>query len=105
MNRKQLLVLWIGVSLIFLMCLFPPWVRFREGFSVPGLSDNPYMTSSRESVGYYCIAKPPGKMDVKAKYLLSYGQFYLDISRLVVQCIVVALLTGAGIYTLRVKGK
>ena len=33
------------------------------------------------------------------------GQTYLDISRLVLQCVVVALLTGAGIYTLRVKGK
>jgi hypothetical protein len=30
MNRKQKIVLWIGIVIIVLMCLFPPWVRVIE---------------------------------------------------------------------------
>ena len=79
MNNKQLAVLWVGLGLIVLMCLFPPWVYLQENY------------------GYYCLFTPPA--------WISGLQPRLDISRLVVQCVAVALLTGAGIYTLRTKGK
>ena len=88
MSNKQLIVLWIGVGLIVLMCLFPPWVRVLR------MSGG----TLREGYGYHCVFMPPPLNNKR-------WSPYLDTSRLIIQCITVAVLTGAGIYTLRAKGK
>ena len=125
MSNKQLIVLWVGVGLIVAMCLWPPWVEHREGYDyrtvgykleTAGLYVG-HVLPSRTSLGYKFIFSPPQMR--RASYVPAgefmtwdtvafrdqQGKCYLDISRLVVQCVVVALLTVTGIYTLRTKGK
>lgn len=62
-------ILWIGILLIVLMCLFPPWVY--QG----------------EFAGY--------------AYLFSNWLGSLDLVRLIIQCAIVGLITGALLYTLK----
>ena len=100
MSNKQLAVLWIGIVLIVLMCLFPPWVIFREGFAY---GKGRHRMSLRTSLGYRCLIWPPKAKVIKDEPWNSYGRYHLDISRLIVQCVAVALLTTVGIYTLRPK--
>lgn len=83
MSNKQLTVLWFGVCLIVLMCLFPPWLDRGE-----------------KALGYrFILTQEIGQ----GEYI--YKTIRIDSRRLIFQCVVVVLLTGAGIYTLRVKGK
>ncbi len=91
MSNKQLAVLWVGIGLILLMCLFPPWLGIVNYRGI----------KTREEYGYRCIfSPPPGVLTEESSLTI-----YLNTSRLVVQCVAIALLTGAGIYTLRTKGK
>jgi hypothetical protein len=67
-------ILWIGISLIVLMCLFPPWGRGGEfdGYAYLFSGGNSYKT-------------------------------HIDLVRLIIQCIIVGLITGGLLYTLNVK--
>ena len=96
--KKELIVLWVGIGLIVAMCLFPPWAEYYEGHMG---QDGGYNESVRTFRGYRCVFWA----DVGGSPYGFGGQGYIDTQRLVVQCIVVSLLTVAGIYTLRVKGK
>ena len=89
MSDKQLMVMWIGIGLIVVMCLFPPWVKVS--------GDDPGHARRGSRSYRFIFAHPRPRM--------SGDQIYLETSRLVVQCVAVALLTAGGICTLRVKGK
>ena len=80
---RRTVVLWVGIALIVLMCLVPPWVRRYTG-----------TYSSRDPIGYHLLFRPPSR-----------GHIYLDTSRLVVQCFAVALLTAGVLATPWVKKK
>lgn len=84
MNWIQKTLLWIGISVIVVMGLFPPWV---VGKSV--LSPN--------NAGYNFILNPP-----EAKRSEFSG---LNSSRLLVQWIMVAVITGGFIVTFKSKKK
>jgi hypothetical protein len=74
---KKLIVLWSGTLLIILMCLFPPWAY--DG----------------KLAGYaFCFSDGIGTYS-------HYG--HIDLARLIIQCVVVGLLTGALYYTLNSK--
>ncbi len=76
MNRKQMIVLWIGITVFVLMGLFPPFIA-----SLPS--------------GY-------GGRQRYYQFILSiYGN--IDIIRLCVQWAMVAVITGGLIYTLKDK--
>lgn len=79
-NEKQKTILIIGVIIIILMGLFPPWARILSG---EGLR--------KMTFGYAFIAAPPDH------------RVALDISRLFVQWIMVIFATGLGV--LLTKGK
>ena len=40
MNKKKKIVLWIGISVIILMCLFPPTIQFSK--STKGVNIKPF---------------------------------------------------------------
>jgi hypothetical protein len=63
-------VLWAGVGIIIVMCLFPPWTTMRDH-----LSD-----------GYHCL-------------LYESRGSTIDTTRLILQCAIVALLTGCLLWT------
>ena len=75
LNKRQMLAFRCGVALIVLMGLFPPWVYTRDARSV----------HSRKSAGYYFIFTPPAP-----EYNYSSNGVRLDVSRLLIQWLVVA---------------
>jgi hypothetical protein len=125
MNRKQIIMLWIGIAIIVLMCLFPPWLRVIE---IEGSR-----TISR--CGYYSLFNPPvplmGISQLKHYNLedknfpfkydgdlvnrnyncdlseQSFGVDYVrvDLQRLGIQCAIVALITVGLLFTFTTKAK
>jgi len=82
MNTKQKIVLWIGITIIVVMGVFPPWVQ-RGGLV-------------EKSDGYSFILKEPEHFEM--------GWFPRpDVSRLFIQWVMVAVITAGFIVTF--KGK
>lgn len=96
MNKKQRTIIIIGLGVILLMGLIPPW---KCAFSVPRLAH------LERPAGYGFIFYPPSPVGVarsgeflesSIKRDPSYWSVRLDITRLFIQWIVVAI-TVAGI--------
>ena len=77
MNRKQFVALWIGIGIVILMILLPPW---KEGMGSYGRS---------YSAGYGLLFFPPNR---------SVG---IDLERLALQLFAVALVTAGAIVSFR----
>lgn len=77
--RKILFCMAIGATI---SCLMPPWVVRHKGGAV--------------DAGYHFIANPPKRGSNSAS---------IDLSRLLVQCIAIGLLGGAGILALSFKSR
>lgn len=97
MNKGQMTCMWIGIIVIALMWLCPPWkytvvlVKSNTTYDVP--------------TGYYFIFDTPSVRtyhSLRANELQSVVAV-IDFSLLDFQCVVVILATGALIYTF--KGK
>lgn len=82
MNRKQKVCLWIGIIIIVLMGLYPPWVRHHmEEFSY----------------GRYSLTTKPGPYSFI--WNLPWGAKFINVYRLGVQWAMVAAVTGGFIIT------
>jgi hypothetical protein len=83
MNRKQKICLWIGITIIVLLVLFPPWHSYVPPNATP------------EPLGYAFIFVPPK----------DYGGFHpvLNIPRLIVQCVLVSIISGGLIVIFKEK--
>lgn len=82
-NEKQKKLIIIGVVVIILMGIFPPWTYTFK-----------YKTAnSSEPAGYGFILSPPAK---KSK-ALPHG-IELDVTRLCVQWLIVSFATGLGVF-------
>jgi len=79
MNKKQIIVLWIGIAAIVVMGIIPPWVVSIQG--------------AIEQRGYGFILIPPEKY------------CHINTSRLYVQWIMVAVVTGGFLVTFKDKKK
>jgi len=77
------IVLWVGTVIIVLMCFFPPCI---EDFTMQGVH------LSTTHIGYHCILCPPEPK-------ISSAIVKVDTVRLLLQCVIVALLTGCWFYT------
>ena len=77
------IILWLGIIVLVLMCIFPPWNRVR---CLP--SSN---IKALVPVGYYPLMCPPE------------GGVEIAFSRLFLQLFVVSVITGGLIYTFRDK--
>lgn len=81
MNQKQRIAIIVGLAVIVLMCLFPPWKgttgRQRWG----------YYEKNR---GYALVFMPPKAM-TKSDH---FTKIKIDIVRLLVQCTVACVATG-----------
>lgn len=90
-KRKQKWALWIGILLTLAMGLYPPWI-------LEVTADDPSIRSLPFSVQYgWLIAPPSGPPD------LGFWFARLDMSRLVVQWVLVWTITTALLWTLRQK--
>jgi len=72
-------ILWIGILLIVLMCLFPPWIWYDR---IVGYA---FLFSDR-TVGNEI-----------------YRSAHIYFVRLLIQCAIVGLITGGLVYTLKDK--
>lgn len=94
MQGRALIALWVGVGLIVVMGLFPPWVAytFRTG-DVP-MSGGP-LTYYR----HHFLLNPPETIGG------SPGQYaFIDLSRLIVRWVLVGSVTLALVLTLNRRG-
>jgi len=83
MNKKQLKILWIGITIIVLMGLFPPWHT-----QIPQIG-------TQKPFGYAFIFAPP---EVGSRMYPT-----LNIPQLMVQWIIVLAITGGLIVTFKDK--
>ena len=89
MNRKQEIILWVGLIVIQLMIVFPPVGRLQGG---------------AENVG------GPPEGSIVTGWTRNYGVITRDYKNirfgmLAVQLIIVAAVTGGFIYTWRITGQ
>lgn len=107
MNRTQKIILWVGVLVMVGMCLFPHkvWHWTRKGgetiskplghsflFSLPTYPDIIPMEATMSG-----FSKGIAKGRATSGFI--FGFAHLDLSRLAIQCFILAILTGAGIVT------
>jgi hypothetical protein len=89
MNKRQLLVARIAVGLIVLIGLVPPWT---QSFQIRGISQ------IREAAGYAPIFAPPKPRFRDEDYVVE-----MNIARLFLQWILVAVAGGTLIWTLKTE--
>ena len=82
MKKNQKTALWIGIIVIALIGLFPPWVQMHE-------VEGPY--KGKYDKGYSPIFAPPK------------SPAEIDISRLLIQWFIVAVIAAGAIVTLKDK--
>jgi hypothetical protein len=90
MNRKQTIILWVGLAIFLLMGIFPPWLMTCSSGEKYG----------EEDAGYHCILSSPISFSECLGYLEGSK---LDLRRLYTQWIIVVVATGGLIYTFRDK--
>ena len=95
MNQKQKIAMWLGISCIVLMGLFPPWtIQFSTSEIFQGYS---FFTSSPK-----LTTDGDKNTDSKVKAALARkgGGVFIDYKRLVLQCGLVIIVAGGLIVTL-----
>jgi len=137
MNRKQKIILWIGIVIIVLMCLFPPWVRV---FEIKGsrLVSSPFYEFPRGPDGNWWrykhfLLSPPTPIcpiyeidhsnlwkDFPFDYTWGQAERFdeqfaeqrfgidyvrVDLQRLGIQCVIVALIAAGLLCTFTTKEK
>jgi hypothetical protein len=96
MNRKQKICLWVGISVIVLMGLFPPWVQ-----TVLNQKTGQMHIDRRWSHGHRLFSDPPDYKRVEGS--LATGLPIIDWPRLSVEVGSFVLITVAFIYTFKDK--
>ena len=90
LNDKQRKVVIVGVLLFVLMGLFPPWTYMYDWQSI----------HREKPAGYALIISPPGPEENGIPYGVR-----IDISRLIVQWLIIAAATSLGVFMNRTQEK
>jgi hypothetical protein len=90
MNGKQQVALWAGITLLVVMSLFPPWAEIvnLEGRRI------------ERPAGYTSIFEPPQPTS-ESEAWRRWTSMRIDFSRLLIQWVIVTVVTGGAIITLR----
>ena len=92
MNGKQNLVRGVGISVLVLLALFPPWqLSYTAG---------PTGESKSSSVGYLPLWNPPAS-EVEVEENASNVRYRVDFVRLGLQLAAVLILINVGVYLLK----
>lgn len=96
MNTKQRKFLWVGLIVFLLSGIFPPWVQvFNDG-----------RTYCEKDQGYSFLMNPPEVRFDSATYAMWYKMQFsmkIDITRLVIQWIIILVLFSGIIISLKQK--
>lgn len=87
-NTKQKMVLWVGIVVVIVMGLIPPWCGFHTAFA--GFDNPPLFFPSPTAVGY--------------DWIWSKGN-QVDVIRLAIQWFMAAVLTAGLFFTFKKYGK
>ena len=101
MNPIQKQWLGLGVAVILIMLIFPPWTRITRQV-VLGTDNNLMQTESQDFAGYSLLFEPPEARQFVAGPGRAFpGDFHecvkIDFDRLLLQWLTAAFLTGAGL--------
>jgi len=80
--KKQLIILWVGIGLVVLAILFPPFVAN-------------WVTGTWTSAGYGFLFSPPN----------DFASVSIEPSRLTAEILIIVLLTAGALYTSKTKGR
>jgi hypothetical protein len=100
-------ILWIGITIIVAMCLFPPWVTKDKAGTVvyACLFSNELDRWSYSWRGSYY--PPPAYQQflwrMFSRKPSGFPLGHIDLVRLIIQCGIVSLITGGLLYTLKDK--
>ena len=86
MNKRQLVVMWVGIGLIVLMGVYPPWVNTIRGAGI----------YAEMSLGYHVITDPPSPLGNPRA-----NGIKLDTPRLALQVGLVAVVSGGLLLSLK----
>lgn len=89
MNKKQLYIVWLAGAALTLACVFPPWIYT---FQARGISQ------VQKPAGYDFLLTPPAPERSTPLFGVS-----VDIPRLGVELLVIAVIGGAGFLTVSRK--
>ena len=105
MNRKQKIVLWLGIAVIVIMGIYPPWVCERRTV-IGGQSVYKY---TLEPGPYSWIHDPPEIAETTRPSYSGYTSQktakFIDLYRLGVQWCLVSLITGGLIFSFKGKAR
>ena len=88
--KKQLIILWIGLGLVVLSILFPPWMgTFRSGEKKDAFA------------GYGFLFSPPSE-GFDGYRQRDYVSSYIEPSRLTAELLIIILLTAGAFYTAKI---
>ena len=117
MNRKQKIVLWIGIFTIVLMCLFPPWIRvvaFEGNYITLASYGHQFLLSPPESM-LICHTSELTQFGVRVSHRVTVGEeervlpsmsfVKIDLRCLCIQCAIVAAITIGLLCTFTTKSK
>lgn len=95
MNKRQTIALWIAIGLIALMGLVPPWAHSESSWgSSGGFGGGSHHSTGAYAAGYGLIFWPPKPES---------GELHVDLSRLFIQWLIVAVVGGGLVWTLRTR--
>jgi len=101
MNRKQKIILWIGLSLMAVLAVYPPYNGVGVYFENRKLKVN---------LGHRNILRPiRGHAEVRqidiAFHFWKFGHFNLDFQRLLLEWVLIGATTGGGLWAFKDKRK
>ena len=112
LNKKQKICLWVGITIIVLMGLFPPWVVkqvFQKG-NWNTITLRKYIFIFKAPYIHYKAISPPhpkAPKDIVESYKSIRAGFnhveQIDVTRLLIQWFIIALITGGLIVTFKDK--
>ncbi len=91
MNKKQLIVMWVGIAIVVLMGIFTPWVAIEE--------------ATHHYLGYRFILSPPDEtwfLHLRDKPGIDQIGI-VDFTQLLIQWIMVSVIVGGLIITFKDK--
>ena len=91
MNKKQLIIMWVGIAIVVLMGIFPPWLAIEENTHI--------------YLGHSFILSPPNENWLRHhRDSIDINQIgIVDFTRLLIQWTMVSVIVGGLFITFKDK--
>lgn len=96
MNRKQAICLWIGLSLIAILVVYPPYKTSRIAYS-----EGRKLEVNLGHRNVFCPIRGTAQHGDIAFRFWHEGSFKLDFLRLLLECLLIAVITAGGLWAFK----